>query len=167
MLTIGTLKVKGDGRWPASRHEMKTEIRSFARGLGLELDFVARKKMTTSYCRLSTGRATVCEGTGGKLWTMPTVMFYALHEIAHWIQYNEGMFEKYFGRPYYDQWMPPTSKDALRLLLRAERHANWLAQKLGQEIFGATITCPSIYDPGYEKEARAFFIKRNYGIDGP
>ena len=159
MLTIGKLRITSDGEWPKSRVILKRRLRSFARELGLELNFVIRKKMTMSYCQLSMSKATVCEGLEGKPWPMASIMFYGLHEIAHWIQYNEGMFPKYFGKPYYDQWIPPTTKEALRLGLRVERHANWLARKLAQELFGCWIVHGSIYD---DSEAARAFLERNY-----
>ena len=97
MLKVGKLKIQGEGKWPKSRAAMKAELRDFSRSLGLDLKFVTRKKSSISWTQVATARAVVCEGTDGKLWNMAEVMFFALHEIAHWIQYNEGMFKGYFG----------------------------------------------------------------------
>lgn len=159
MLKIGRLKINGDGKWPKSRADMKTELRSLARELGLELNFVTRKKKTVSWCSVRHARATVCEGAGGKLWPMSEVIFHSLHEISHWIQYNEGIFQKYFGRPYYDDWRNPETSDVLRIALRAERHADRLARKLAMEIFGAFLMGNSIYD---NTEASKDFLKSHY-----
>lgn len=160
MLKIGKLKINGDGRWPRSRSAMKTELRSLARALGLELNFVTRKKKTISWCQVSAARAVVCEGVDGKLWPMREVIFYALHEISHWIQYNEGMFKNYFGHPYYDQWKFPTQEQRMRLALRAERHADVLAKKLAMEMFGVLFVGGGVY-AGDNKSAKDF-LKEHY-----
>ena len=134
MLKIGKLRISGDGKWPKSRVAMKAELRGLARNLGLDLKFVTRKKSTLSWTQVSTARALVCEGVDGKLWNMADVMFFALHEIAHWIQYNEGMFKGYFGAPYYDGWDSPTPQQRIRLAIRTERHADRLAKKMVMDI---------------------------------
>ena len=160
MLKIGQLKIHGDAKWPKSRVAMKKELRSFAGTLGLDLRFVVRKKSDLSWCQIATSKATVCEGIGGKLWPMEDVMFFALHEISHWIQYNEGMFQKYFGMPYYGGWAPAQVSDQLRLGLRAERHADRMARRLALELFGAYLIQGSIYDKEHEEAARAL-LKRH------
>ncbi len=161
MLKIGRLKLHGDGKWPESRVTMKKELRSFAKGLGLELDFVSRQKKTASWTKISKGRSLVCESVGGTDWPMSKVMFFALHEIAHWIQFNEGMFQKYFGRPYYDLWTRPAPRDLRRLSLRAERHANWLARRIGVELFGVPLMVETIYDRNDEAKD---FLKEHYEL---
>ena len=161
MLTIGRLKINGDVKWPKSRAAMKKELRAFAKELGLNLRF-ASKKVGTSSCQITTARASVCEGVGGKPWRMDEIIFHALHEIAHWIQFNEGMFKKYFGTLYYDAWVPPKMKDLERLNLRAERHADSLARKMSVELFGYYLLNGSIYDKQEEAAAKAFF-KEHYG----
>ncbi len=160
MLKIRQLKIHGDGRWPKSRAAMKSELRGLSRSLGLDLKFVTRKKETYSWTQVSTGKARVCEGLNGKLWKMSEVMFYALHEISHWIQYNEGMFKGYFGAPYYDKWELPSPQDRMRLALRAERHADFLAKKLGMELFGVLFVGGSAYD---DAETAKPFLQEHYG----
>ncbi len=160
MLKIGKLKVYGDGKWPRSRADMKAELRHFSRSLGLDLRFVTRKESDLCWTQVSTGRAVVCEGVGGQLRNMSEVMFYALHEIAHWIQYNEGMFKGYFGAPYYDEWKLPTSQQRMRLALRAERHADRLSKKLVMELFGALVIGEGIYD---DTKTAKLFLKEHYG----
>ncbi len=159
MLKIGRLRIDGDGKWPKSRADMKAELRSFARKLGLDLTFVVRKKEALSWCQVSVGKARICEGIGGNLLPMPTVMFYALHEISHWIQFHEGMYRKYFGEPYYDAWLDAKPKDVSRLGLRAERHADRTARRLAMELFGVYLMEGSIYDPGNEEVSKALIKK--------
>ena len=105
-------------------------------------------------------RATISEGVGGKLRPMSQVIFHSLHEISHWIQYNEGMFQKYLGRPYYGAWRNPETSNVLRLALRAERHADRLARKLAMELFGVLLIGGSVYD---DAEASKAFFKKFYG----
>ena len=155
MLKIGRLKIRGDSKWPKSRADMKTELRDLSRSLGLDLRFVTRKKKTSSWCHLGRARATICEGVGGKLNPMSEVMLHALHELSHWIQYNEGMFQNYLGKPYYGHWKHPEVPDILRLALRAERHADQLAKKLAMELFGVLLTEGSCYDDA--ETSKAFF----------
>lgn len=162
MLKIGQLKITGDGKWPRSRVAMKKELRGFAKELGLELKFVTRKKKTMSWCNLSKERALICEGTAGHQNPMPEVIFHGLHEIAHWIQYNEGMFQNYLGTPYYDGWKYPKASTMQRIALRAERHADWLAKKLAIEMFGAVLVGESCYD---DAQASKAFFKGYYTDD--
>ena len=162
MLKIGRLEINGDGKWPKSRVAMKAELRSFARSLGLELRFVTRKKNSTSWCQPSTARAIVCEGVGREIYPTSWLAFSALHEISHWIQYNEGKFQKIFGSPYYDDWLLPEIKDLRRLGLRAERHANWIARRLAKELFGSHAGTSNLYDGGSTSEVKAF-LKDYYG----
>jgi hypothetical protein len=164
MLRIGRLKIHGDGKWPRSRAEMKKGLRIFAGKLGLELRFVTRQKKNTSWCQITTGRAVICEGVGGKLYPMPEVMHHALHEISHWIQYNEGFFRKYWHRPYYKgTWWPPEKKDLRRIGLRTERHADWLARRLATELYGVQLTQGSIYDEQHTAYAK-FYLKEHYSL---
>jgi len=82
--------------------------------------------------------------------------------MAHWIQYNEGAFSKYYGRPYYNQWLWPSQADRQRLALRAERHCDWLARQMSLEFFGFTLQkgC-TIYDD----ENAAEFLREYYKND--
>jgi len=160
MVKIGSLSIEGEGKWPRSRAIMKTQLKDFAKSLGLELSFATHKKSTVSWCKVSAARALICEGTGRKLWPMHEVMFHALHEIAHWIQYNEGMFPKYFGKPYYNTWDYPEIADVKRLNLRAERHADWLARKMAMELFAVYLVGGSLYD---DTEAAKNFFQEYYG----
>lgn len=164
MLRIGRLEINGEGKWPRSRVAMKAELRDFARELGLELRFVTRKKKTASWCHIVSGRARVCEGVRGEIYSMTWIVFSTLHEIAHWIQFNEGMFQRYFGKPYYEGWHYPKVGDVRELVLRVERHADWMAKRLAKELFGACLVgIGSIYDKEHEEAAREF-IDNHYGI---
>jgi hypothetical protein len=162
MLKIGQLKINGDGKWPKSRAAMKKEIRGLAKELGLDLRFVVRKKKALSWCQVSSGKARVCEGIGGKLFPMSDVMFFALHEVSHWIQFHEGIYRKYFGEPYYNAWRDANPEDVRRLGLRAERHADRTAKRLAMELFGVYLMSESFYDPGNEVLSKAL-IKQHAG----
>jgi hypothetical protein len=160
MIRIGKLKIEGRGSYPRSRADLKADLREFARDLGLKLDFVVRRQSTVSWCRVSTANAIVCEGVGNTLFPMQEVMFFGLHEISHWIQFNEGMFRSYFGRYYYDAWQLPSRNAQRRVALRAERHADFLARKLARELFGAHLIGGGIYS-GSNKKAKDFLSGRH------
>jgi len=159
MLKIGQLRVTGDGKWPRSRAAMKKEIRGLAKELGLDLRFVVRKRKEFSWCQVSSGKARVCEGIGGKLFPMSTVMFFALHELSHWIQFHEGIYRGYFGEPYYNVWRNAKPEVVRRLGLRAERHADSTARRLAMELFGVYLMEGSVYDPGNEADSKALIRK--------
>jgi len=155
MLKIGNLTIEGRGTRPRSRKDFKKEIRSFASGdLGLQLRFVTRRgeEYTHSYCNPHRRIAVICEGVNGKLYPLCWVIELTLHEIAHWIQYNEGMFKDYFGKTYYGGILLNSSSS--RLALRAERHADLLAGRMLKEMYGMKPCFPSVY--ANTREAREF-----------
>lgn len=145
MLKIGKLTVEGQGRRPASRDQFKADIQDFARNLGLRIRFVTRKRDTVSYCDVWTGNAVVCEGLGDHVYPLKVLIEFTLHEIAHWIQFNEGMFQGYFGTPYYGGVKQGSRSGLKRLALRAERHADQIAEKLMLEMYGMESPRTSIY----------------------
>ncbi len=167
MLRIGKLFLKGRGTRPHSRESFKANIKEWARDdLGLEIRFVIRKITPTWYCDVWKARITVCEGVGNQLYPLSMIMEYTLHEMAHWIQFNEGMFTRYFGQPYYGGIREGTrsKKDVMRLALRAERHADWLATRLLKEMYGMEAVHGSIYD---DTRAAREFIAKHYNNLGP
>ena len=161
MLKIGQITVKGKGTRPTSRKNFKAGIRLLANDLGLRLRFESRKedhvRKEMSYCRLQTGLAVLCESYDGNVYPLWDLMETTLHEIAHWIQFNEGMFKRYFGDFYYGG-VRPGSRDT-SLALRAERHADWLSKRLLEELYGMKYRGNSIYD---DTEAARKFLNSHH-----
>lgn len=149
MIKIGSLKIDGGhGCVPRSRQTVKDHLRSLAKTLDLRLYFVTRKEDSKSYTMVQEAKAIVCEGTHNegvlnKYWLIHS----SLHEMVHWIQYNEGMFKNYYPRPYYGDWAWPPRQAALRVALRAERHCDFWARRMSMEFFGFSLAhgC-SMYD---------------------
>ena len=157
MIKIRNLTLKGKGRPPTSRAAFKKDIKKLAYNhLGLRIQFVIRKKEGLSYCNVMKGKAVVCEGVRNKLHPLDILMELTLHEVAHWIQFNEGMFKEYFGTCYYGgiKKGTRTRKGINRLALRAERHADMLAAKMMKEFYGMKAPKASIYNNN--KEAKEF-----------
>lgn len=151
----------GHGTIPRTRRETKRVLRVLGKSLGFDMRFVHRVKDTKSYCNIPTGRAIICEGTdqeglSSRIW----LIHQALHETAHWIQYNEGVFSKYYGRPYYNQWLWPLTTDRQRLALRAERHCDWLARQMSLEFFGFALQKGGTV---YDNEEAGEFLREHYG----
>ncbi len=161
MLTIGKLRLEGRGVRHVSREDFKAGIRGWSDYLGLSLRFENRReghvKHRISYCELQVGRAVICESYAGEMYPMWDLMETTLHELAHWIQFNEGMFSRYFGVPYYGG-VQIGSRDT-SLALRAERHADWLSERLLKELYGMDYQGTSIYD---DTEAARKFLNAHY-----
>jgi hypothetical protein len=149
MIEIGALKLQGGkGTIPRSRKETKTALKKLAGVLGLELCFVIRKEKSDSYTEIPNAKAIICEGTKKEgLFPRWLLIHCALHEMVHWIQYNEGLFKDYYPRPYYGKWLWPSPQDRLRLALRAERHCDFWARRMSDEFFGSHLKVGgTIYD---------------------
>ncbi len=161
MLIIGDLEIDGKGKRPTSREDFKVCIRAWASILGLRLRFENRceghARESTSYCDFLVGKATICESYAGHVYPLWDLMETTLHEIAHWIQYNEGLFKNYFGIPHYGG-VKSGSRD-LTLALRAEKHADWLSQKLLRELYGMDYRGNSVYS---NTESAKKFLKNHY-----
>ncbi len=165
MFEFRSLQIDGGrGTIPRSRRETKRVLRSLGKSLGLEVRFVHRVKDSKSYCSVQRRRIVICEGTdkygpANRVW----LVHQALHEMAHWIQYNEGVFSKYYGRPYYNQWLHPSPPDVRRLALRAERHCDWLARRMSLEFFGFYLQKGSTV---YDLADASKFLQKFYGRRG-
>lgn len=161
MVKIGKLTVEGRGTRPVSREHFKEGIRDWAKYLGLRLRFENRKeghvREKTSHCDFQAGLAVICESYAGRVYPLWDLMETTLHEMAHWIQFNEGMFARYFGEPYYGG-VKPGSRDT-SLALRAERHADWLSGRLLKELYGMDYRGNSIYQ---DAEAARKFLNSHY-----
>jgi len=162
MLKIGKLTIDGRGTRPVSREDFKEGIRDWAHFLGLRIRFENRReghvKKRKSYCNFQVGRIVVCESYAGELYPLWDLMETTLHELGHWIQFNEGLFARYFGEPYYGG-VREGSRD-VSLALRAERHADWLSKRLLKELYGMEYKGNSIYA---DTESARKFLNAHYG----
>ena len=161
MLKIGNLEIDGRGKRPTSREDFKVCVRAWTSVLGLRLQFENRREghahQSTSYCGYQVGKATICESYAGHVYPLWDLMETTLHEVAHWIQYNEGLFKNYFGIPFYGR-VKLGSRD-LTLALRAERHADCLSGKLLKELYGMDYRGNSVYS---DTEEAKKFLKKHY-----
>jgi hypothetical protein len=159
MVRIGSLRIQGEGKYPRNRTELKRFLKSFSEELGMDLQFVWRKKKSYSWCHPFTRRARVCEGTDAEgFFRMGELMTFAFHEMVHQIQYDEGLFKGFYDRR--------RGSSRLRWAFRAERHCDRTARRLCLELFGprayteARWGADSIYDaPHLAKEA----LRNYYG----
>lgn len=165
MVKIGSLYLEGRGKRPISYEHFKEHIRNFAKELGLQLVFVSRNSdYNVSWCDVYNGRAVICETYNGRPDSMNRLIEVTLHEIAHWIQFNEGMFSKCFGEAYYGgvRQGSRTKKDLKRLSLRMERHADKVAAKLMKEFYGMKPSKVSCYR---NTEKAKKFLAKHYEWD--
>lgn len=159
---IGVFEIPEGLQFPRTHKQMRRDMRAFARSIGLELKFVRRKKSGSSYCNVINAEVTVVEKVGDNFFTIPDTIHTALHECAHWIDSNIGLFRKYYARWGYKHLIYPEEKDLVRLGVRAERHCNWQANRIMQAMYGRVHTGQGVYD---NLESARLLLTIHYDLD--
>lgn len=164
MLQIGELKVFGpdEPRLPRTHQEARRWLRAIAQDLGLDLKFQAN--MSGGYCSPLEAKAIVGLCYGGsqrkalrQRVSIRRLIHMALHEIAHWIQYNEGFFSACAPQKRYGLYVRDIEA-VRRLIVRYEKHADFLSEKLAVEFFGEPMGIELSYEN--TQEARRFLYDR-------
>ena len=145
-MKVGIFEVPERVVFPRTHKEMQRQLRGFAESIGLDLRFVNRKKYTFSYCDPVRAKAVVIAKLKGHQFPRVETAHYALHEIAHWMDYNNGLFRDYYARPgRVRACVPPKKKDILRSGVRAEQHCDWLANRMLWAMYGKAYNTTSVY----------------------
>ena len=145
-MKVGIFEIPERIPFPNSHKEMQRQLRALAASMDLDLKFVERTKLDYSYCDPIGARAVVISKFKGYRYSRLETAFFALHEIAHWIDYNNGLFRNYYSRRGYKHIINPKDEDILRLGIRAERHCDWLARRMLWFMYGKLYGAPNVYD---------------------
>jgi hypothetical protein len=142
---------------------MRRQMRAFARSLGLgDVRFVHRKERGGGRIDILYGEVTVAESLGGKYEPIEEIIHYVLHECAHWIDFHNGLYRKYYARWGYKHIVEPAKSDVKRLGVRAERHCEWLARRMMRAMYGQAWQGSTIYD---DIGAARLLITLHYNLD--
>ncbi len=161
-MQIGLFEIPEQISFPKTHRELRRQLRALARSMDLRLEFVERERLTYSYCDPVAARAVVITNFRSYRYPRLETAFSALHEIGHWIDYNNGLFQDYYPRRDSKRIINPTDKNILRLGVRAEQHCDRLARRMLWSMYGKTYNTPHTYDN--VTETRASLIK-NYKIE--
>ncbi len=145
-MKIGIFEIPERVIFPSTHKELQRQLRVLSEGMGLTLKFVERTKLTYSYCDPIEAKAVVIAKLKGHQYSRLETAFYTLHEIGHWMDYNNGLFQGYYPRQGYKYITYPTGDDLLRLGVRAEQHCDWLAHRMLWSMYGKTYDRPNAYD---------------------
>lgn len=145
-MQVGLFHIPEGVPFPRAHKEVQRQLRMLAKSMGLSLRFVERTKLDYSYCDPLGARAVVIAKFKGHRYSRLETAFFALHETAHWIDYNNGLFRDYYVRRGYKHVINPTAKNILRLGVRAEQHCDWLAHRMLWSMYGETYSRPNAYD---------------------
>lgn len=138
-MQIGIFTIPEGLIFPKTNKELRHDMRAFARGIDLDLQFRSPKKGAPSYCDPINRRAVVSDTySDGSPQPLIQVAHTALHECAHWMDIHNGLFRDYYSRPGYKHVINPKKKDIMRLGVRAERHCDWLANRMLWVMYGRT-----------------------------
>ncbi len=145
-MNIGLFEIPEGLSLPRTHKEMQRQMRALARSMDLDLKFIRRKNVSYSYCDPLSGRARVTTHLKGHRFSILSTAHTTLHEIAHWMDIHNGLFYGFYTRWGYKHPIYPWRKDLSRLGVRAERHCDWLANRMLWAMYGQAYTGYSPYD---------------------
>ncbi len=145
-MKIGMFEIPERVIFPKSHKELQGQLRALAKSMDLNLRFVERKRFTESYCDPLYARAIVVSKFKGRRFPRVETAHYALHEIAHWMDYNNGLFQDYYARWGYKYAIYPTEENVSRLGVRAEQHCDRLAHMMLWVMYGRVFSTEGVYD---------------------
>lgn len=164
-MQVGIFTVPEGLEFPQSYAHVRHDMRAFARSIDMKLEFVHRKKSGTSYCNVTSREAKVVESLAGRQEDIPVLIHTALHECSHFIDCHNGLFGNFYPYGEGSFHVLPLEEDYTRLALRAERHADWLADKIMLAMYEQTRDWKSFYD--YHGLAREYLLKTKFEDDRP
>lgn len=157
-MQVGIFTVPTKLSFPRTYVHAKHDMRAFAKSIDLDLEFVHRKKDEVSYCDPVLKQAKVVESLNGKFFGVGELVHRSLHECAHFMDYYNGLFKYYWPVEDKDGNLYIDVNDYRRLVLRMERHADWLADRMMWVMYGrGRPQGVSFYD-NYEA-AREFLLR--------